>query len=297
MTNQTSSFTNDGSSSNSKNVKIKRFDPRTLKPDRSIVLCGATGKGKSVVMKNLLYHLRRKLDFVMAMSPTESSLEFFKETVPDNFIFDKYDDESVADILNLMGDLKHSKKKRNGMLCLDDCMWDKKSVKGPIARKIAMQGRNLNYGRLECVQHIMDYPSELRGNVGYVIATAEPILKNRRKLFENFFGVFSGGFKQFEVFFATCTKNYEVIVLDNTLGSTDINDCIFFYKAKLDLPRFRLCHPFFWWISQFEEFKNQCGDTEHSSSDRIKKRLQNKITTRRKGKSKDDDDLVIEKMN
>ena len=42
-----------------------------------------------------------------------------------------------------------------------------------------------------------------------------------------------------------CTENYECIVLDNTIKSNNIEDVVFWYKAKLR-GDFRVGHPQFW---------------------------------------------------
>ena len=46
--------------------------------------------------------------------------------------------------------------------------------------------------------------------------------------------------------FDACTANYECLVIDNTVNSNNVEDCIFWYKASVDIPDFRMCAPVYW---------------------------------------------------
>ena len=54
-------------------LQIRRFDPSTIKPHRIVVVVGKRGTGKSVLLRDLLYHAREKLDYGVAMSPTHET--------------------------------------------------------------------------------------------------------------------------------------------------------------------------------------------------------------------------------
>ena len=59
-------------------------------------------------------------------------------------------------------------------------------------------------------------------------------------------------FDDFEKVFAKCTANHCCLVMDNTTGSANIEDTIFWYKAKLsnNLPTFKLGKPIYWNLSR-----------------------------------------------
>jgi hypothetical protein len=44
----------------------------------------------------------------------------------------------------------------------------------------------------------------------------------------------------------TCTEGYECIVVDNTVRSNDLSDCIFWYQANINTPSFQLGKQVFW---------------------------------------------------
>ena len=42
------------------------------------------------------------------------------------------------------------------------------------------------------------------------------------------------------------TRDYEVLVLDNTVQSNNLLDCVFAYKARHPAPKFKLGNSWFW---------------------------------------------------
>ena len=70
-------------------------------------------------------------------------------------------------------------------------------------------------------------------------------MSNKVKLHRMFFGIF-GQFDDFCRALEKCTQNYEVICLDNTQASNRLQDCVFYYKAALEVPDFKLCAQVFY---------------------------------------------------
>ena len=124
-------------------LKIKRFDPTTLKPHRIIIIVGKRGTGKSVMQRDLMYHLRDKWDLGVAMTPTEESAQTFSQHMPENWIYNGFSSTKLDQILNMQRELCKDKKERNLFLILDDCMYDKKILKGTGIRDLFMNGRHL----------------------------------------------------------------------------------------------------------------------------------------------------------
>lgn len=42
-----------------------------------------------------------------------------------------------------------------------------------------------------------------------------------------------------------CTENFSALVLDQTAPTSRIEECVFWYKAELNLPPFKLANPIF----------------------------------------------------
>lgn len=105
-------------------------------------------------------------------------------------------------------------------------------LKDPCIRQCFMNGRHWKIFFMLTMQYCMDLPPALRANVDYVFLLRENILQNREKLYKSFFGIFPS-FDMFNKVMDACTENYECLVLDNTVRSNKIQDCVFWYKASV----------------------------------------------------------------
>ena len=238
-------------------LKVKRFDPSTLKPHRIIIIVGKRGTGKSVMQRDLMYHLRNVWDFGVAMTPTEESVQTFAQHMPENWIYNSFSGTKLDQILNLQHELCKEKKQRSLFVILDDCMYDKKILKGTGIRDLFMNGRHLNLTLCNAVQYVMDMGPDLRTQVDYVFALRENIISNKSKLWKYFFGMFDR-YEDFARVMDKCTENHSAIVMDNTTGSCNVEECIFWYKASYDLPEFKIGKPVFWNLSkQYQKTQEQ----------------------------------------
>ena len=69
-------------------------------------------------------------------------------------------------------------------------------------------------------------------------------------------------FQAFEEALKCCTENREVMVIDNTKQSYNVNDCVFFYKATPDL-KFKMGSEAYWQFGTEQyESENEEDETE-----------------------------------
>jgi hypothetical protein len=94
----------------------------------------------------------------------------------------------------------------------------------------------------------MQYPlgitPNLRTNVDFVFILRENILGNRRRIYENYAGMFPT-FEMFCTFMDQCTENFECLVICNNVSSNKLEDQVFWYKAA-DHPPFKMCDSSLW---------------------------------------------------
>lgn len=232
-------------------IRVRKFNPSSVRESRIFLVCGRRNTGKSVVIRDLLYHMP-KPDFAVAMAPTEDTLKMFREFLPESCIFDHFNQDKIERIVSLQRELVSRGKKRTVLILLDDCMYAKGCLKSTAMRSIFLNGRHDNISLIFAAQYLMDVDVALRTNIDYVITMRESILANRQRLHRNFFGVFSK-FDEFEKVFAACTNDYKAMILDNTVSNTsEPTDSVFWYKASLDVPPFRLCKPVYWkWADRY----------------------------------------------
>jgi len=226
-------------------VKLHKFNFTSFKPDRIVMLVGKRGTGKSVLLNDLLSYLSLEYDMGIAMSPTPESQDMFREFMPDSCIYDEYDGDKIAEVVDTLRRWNHRKVYRRVFVLLDDCMFDPRVLRSTAMRDIHMNGRHLKILFLNIVQYVMDVPKSLRSQIDYVFALREPQRAYRESLYKNFFGVF-GTYDEFAVALDTCTSNYGCMVIDNTSSKNDPSSSVFWYRAVPKPPKFILGNSTYW---------------------------------------------------
>jgi len=257
-------------------LKIKKFDMSNIAPDAVIVLIGKRGTGKSTLLKDICYNMKDKLHCGIACCPTEDSVEGkdgLSSFIPPPLIHDSYKPEVVSKLLNYQKRYikKHGKERAHRQfVIMDDCMYDKKALKGVEMRQVFMNGRHRKIFFITAVQYLCDMTPDLRTNVDYVFCLKENILSNKERLFKHFFGCFSD-FATFTQTMDALTNNFSAMVLNNRSRSTLLEDQVFWYAAKPDLPSFQMCHPTFWKLSTSCRFNEEDEDNDSMEGGRSKR--------------------------
>lgn len=229
-------------------LRVKKFDPASMKESRVTFLIGKRGSGKSVLMKDLLYNMPRP-DYVLAMAPTEDTLAVYREFLPESCIFDHFSQEKLERAVSLQKELVAQGKKRTVLIILDDCLYQKNVLKSTAMRHIFFNGRHDHIAILIAAQYMMDVEVSLRTNIDYLFTMREVILANRQRLYKNFFGQF-GSFAEFEKVMVACTQDYRSLVMDNTNAAVGPMDTVLWYRAHTQIPEFRLCKPVYWALNR-----------------------------------------------
>ncbi|GAQ93088.1 Hypothetical protein KFL_012910020 [Klebsormidium nitens] len=126
-------------------------------------------------------------------------------------------------------------------------------------RFLFMNGRHFNLTLILSSQYVMDVPAAIRANSDYVFVFNDPIVNNRKRLYENYFGVLPK-FSVFEAVFKACTADFECLVLDNTQGSSNVEDSVFWYKAPIHKP-FKIGSPAYWTFDRRSYGEHDEGQT------------------------------------
>ena len=213
------------------NIQLKKFDPSRIADDKVCVFIGKRGTGKSTLVTDILYH-KRHIPAGVVMSGTEDGNHYYKQFVPDLFIYGDYHRDVIEKVIDRQKRLKSTGKTSPAFILLDDCMWNKAFLKDTCIRQCFMNGRHWNIFFMLTMQYCMDLSPDLRTNVDYVFILRENVIQNRERLWKAFFGIFPS-FELFNQVMNACTENFECLVLDNTSRSNKIEDCVFYYKAPI----------------------------------------------------------------
>ena len=228
-------------------LQLKRFDMKsiTFKPDQNtgpvVVLIGRRDTGKSFLVRDLLYY-HQDIPIGTVISGTEAGNGFYSSHVPKLFIHDEYNTGIIENILKRQKTvLKQVKReiesyKRSNIdprtfVILDDCLYDDRWTRDKMMRLLFMNGRHWKVMLIITMQYPLGIPPTLRTNIDYVFILREPYLANRKRIYENYAGMFPT-FESFSQVMDQCTENYECLVINNNAKSNKLQDQIFWYKAE-----------------------------------------------------------------
>ena len=245
-------------------LDLKKFDMKNIsfRPDENkgpvVVLIGRRDTGKSFLVRDLLYY-HQDIPIGTVISGTEAGNGFFAAHVPKLFIHDEYNTAIIENILKRQKTVMKQIKKEmeaykrtsidpRAFVILDDCLYDNKWTKDKMMRLLFMNGRHWKVMLIITMQYPLGIPPNLRTNIDYVFILREPYIANRRRIWENYAGMFPT-FESFCQVMDQCTENFECLVINNNSKSNKLQDQIFWYKAA-NHGNFRLGSKEFWELSK-----------------------------------------------
>jgi hypothetical protein len=252
-----------------------------------IVLIGRRDTGKSFLVKDLLYY-HQDIPVGAVISGTEAGNGFYGTIVPKIFIHEEYNTAIIENILKRQRSaLKQIKKEEKyygkrktdprTFVILDDCLYDNSWSRDKMMRLLFMNGRHWKIMLVITMQFPLGVPPNLRTNIDYVFILREPYLSNRKRIWENYAGMFPT-LESFCQVMDQCTENFECLVINNNSKSNKLKDQIFWYKANSH-SNFRLGSNEYWEIS-----KQLASDDEDEEYDVNQSRRKNvtKINIKKK---------------
>lgn len=257
-------------------LELKKFDMKSIsfKPNENkgpvIVLIGKRDTGKSFLVRDLLFY-QQEIPIGTVISGTEEGNGFYSKMVPKLFVHNEYNTAIIENILKRQRTvLKQIKKemetyKRSNIdprafVILDDCLYDNTWARDKMMRLLFMNGRHWKVMLVITMQYPLGIPPTLRTNIDYVFILRENYIANRRRIYENYAGMFPT-FESFCQVMDQCTENYECLVINNNSKSNKLHDQVFWYKAD-NHGDFRLGSKEFWELS-----KNIKDDDEEEQYD------------------------------
>ena len=246
------------------NLELKKFDMKkiTFKPNENqgpvIVLIGRRDTGKSFLVRDLLYY-HQDIPIGTVISGTEAGNGFYGKMVPKLFIHDEYNTAIIQNILKRQKMVVRQLKKETEaygrstidprtFVILDDCLYDNTWARDKLMRLLFMNGRHWKLMLVITMQYPLGVPPNLRTNIDYTFILREPYIANRKRIYENFAGMFPT-FESFCQVMDQCTENYECLVVSNNAKSNKLEDQIFWYKAT-GHGDFKLGSKEFWEMSK-----------------------------------------------
>ena len=245
-------------------LDLSKFDMKNIsfRPDENkgpvVVLIGRRDTGKSFLVRDLLYY-HQDIPIGTVISGTEAGNGFFSAHVPKLFIHDEYKTAIIENILKRQKTVMKQMKKEmdaykktnidpRAFVILDDCLYDNKWTKDKMMRLLFMNGRHWKVMLIITMQYPLGIPPNLRTNIDYVFILREPYIANRKRIWENYAGMFPT-FESFCQVMDQCTENFECLVINNNAKSNKLQEQIFWYKAQ-NHSNFKLGSKEFWELSK-----------------------------------------------
>lgn len=246
-----------------------------------VVLLGRRDTGKTVLVQDILYY-HQDIPVGTVIAGTEEGNGFYGKMVPKLFIHNEYNTVIIENILKrqrgvlkqLNREMEHFKRSNidpRTFAIMDDCLYDNTWSRDKLMRLLFMNGRHWKIMLLITLQYPLGIPPTLRTNIDYVFILREPYIANRRRIYENYAGMFPT-FEAFCQIMDQCTENFECLVINNNSKSNKLQDQVFWYKADMHND-FRLGAKEFWELSkQISDDDDEGG--EQYNPNNIKKRGQ-----------------------
>jgi hypothetical protein len=245
-------------------LELKRFQMNSIsfKANEAsgpvVVFIGKRGVGKSYLVRDLLYY-HQDIPIGVVIAGTEEGNGFYGKMVPKLFIHNEYNNAIIENILKRQKSVLRQMRKEmetykrstidpRTFVILDDCLYDASWTKDKMMRLLFMNGRHWKIMLIITMQYPLGVPPNLRTNIDYVFILREPYIANRKRIFDNYAGMFPT-FESFCQVMDQCTENYECLVINNTSKSNKITDQVFWYKADSHND-FKLGSKEFWDLSK-----------------------------------------------
>ena len=245
-------------------LELKRFQMNSIsfKANEAsgpvVVFIGKRGVGKSYLVRDLLYY-HQDIPIGVVIAGTEEGNGFYGKMVPKLFIHNEYNNAIIENILKRQKSVLRQMRKEmetykrstidpRTFVILDDCLYDASWTKDKMMRLLFMNGRHWKIMLIITMQYPLGVPPNLRTNIDYVFILREPYIENRKRIFDNYAGMFPT-FESFCQVMDQCTENYECLVINNTSKSNKITDQVFWYKADSHND-FKLGSKEFWDLSK-----------------------------------------------
>lgn len=246
-----------GSDSDSDDFEGSAMD--WLQDDSTVLLCGRRGSGKSILIKEICYHMRH-LPMIIVISPTQVN-GFYDSWVPDTCIYERFSEKLLNDLIDRQKRLKQANKGLDAdsrtnercLLILDDCIGEKEAQNSAALRTLFVNGRHLGVMLLMATQHLtsLAVPPVIRNNSDLVFVFAQSSHDAVKVVVRQWL---SGCTEttdmdgMIELSLATKDVRFQTFVINCKKAGYSKNLYQFTTRhlARTDLPRFRMGSAMYW---------------------------------------------------
>lgn len=231
--------------------QLQEFKPEECKLDGTYVAIGKRRTGKSWAFRNLMYLFKDKLPGGIVISQTDELNKFWRQYVPKQFIFKKYD-PGVLDMIfdrqkKILNDKnltdEEKEEKARFFVLLDDVISDQRLKYDENMMELFVAGRHYKLMVLITTQYAKAVTPCLRGNTDYVLIFKCMQGRQREALWEDFCDFMTKD--GFYTLLDTYTEDNEILVVDTCTENHDPMEMLKWWKAQ-DPGEFQMGSEEYW---------------------------------------------------
>lgn len=226
------------------------FDPIKELDDKrnfSMIICSKRRTGKSVLLKDICYRMKSWYITAHLFSMTADMQEELYDFFPKKNIHNSFNEEKLQEIWDhqekLVMRMKASKCKEddipNVMIVLDDVISDPKVRKSEILNRYFVAGRHLKFCIIVLSQTFTGVPPVLRTNCDVSVAFYLDSQDNREAYAKQYLSTKNKNLG-IMIFEKITREPYTAIVCLNCNTSSNPEETVKVYKAKLKVPKFKV---------------------------------------------------------
>jgi hypothetical protein len=251
-------------------VTIHELDPEIIPPSvekfmdpecdgSKIVMVGKPGTGKSRMLKSILYEKSEIFPVGQAASGTEDANGAYSKLFPKTFIFNAFSQAVHHNFINRQKIAKKYLTNPWAVTVWDDISEDERIFNLPIVKGTYKNGRHWKMLHILSTQYALDMKPVIRGAIDGSFLLREPNKKVRKSLFENYASSIND-FGDFCDIMDQVTNDYTALFINNRTQSNNFEDCVYYYKARDNIPdSFRVgCQEF--WLSSIERYDEKYSE-------------------------------------
>lgn len=274
-----------------RSLSIRRFKLRKIKLGSNIQIVGARNNGKSKLMQEFCYVNKDRFDEVHVWSYTDFMNMEFEDFIPKQNIHHRFKERDLRKIVDRQQrawrKYKYNTKKglpatpgKEVCILLDDCAFKGDIWSCETVNELFYNGRHSHITFVFVTQDAGDLGKKQRGQVDIVFATREIIKVNIKTLHDNYFGIFDLP-RDFRRTFHELTEDFSMLVLVKNLSrSNDVEQLVYWYKANINLPPFRMGRPEEWVISDQMVDEEDPEEQARRDEELVKQKVQEAINAK-----------------
>jgi hypothetical protein len=220
------------------------FDLSVICDETTCMFMGKRRTGKSVGIHGTAHVVSEMIQHAIVISATEQVNGFYREWIPEQFIYTKYSPLILQAILSfqrkLAGLVEAGKLKKIPpvLVILDDLIADPKLRLDPTIAEMFTTGRHYGCCTMMTTQYVKGIAPRLRGNTDFLFIFRVVSDPQRKAIWEDFGGNVDR--KVFEVLMDECTWDNGCLVIDMVTGESEPLKRLFKFRFPFPLEKFKM---------------------------------------------------------